>query len=139
MTGEVIFPTDIDERIAAIVRKDPRFAPYRIGTRSPWSKHIEFGTEGFKGTRPSVSYRKQNRISPVEEDFRKWAKKKMPGLSEGERNRKAHLIYKSVMERGIAPNPFLRPAVHNVLFRYSQSDDPWQGKPQTMETIATDI
>lgn len=132
------FPDGVEQKVLELLEKDPRFQPQRVGSRSDWSVHIEFGTEGFKGGRTKDSYRKRGQVSPVEEDLREWVEKKL-GKTGKERDRIARKVYRNIMDQGIAPNPFLRPAVHSVIHRYSSSGDAWEGKEQSLVTIANEI
>ena len=132
---EMKFPEGMSDQLIEQLMKDPRFQPYRVGSKAPYSVAVEFGSHGYKGGRPSASYAKQGKVSPVEEDIRKWVDRKLH-KSGREGIALAHKIYKGIMANGTAPQPFLRPAVHNVLHRLTLSDDAWEGKEPNMAVVA---
>lgn len=84
--------------------------PHTIIVGSDHAQAVEFGTNP---ARPNGS-RRPGEVSKVEAEIREWVGRKL-GLTGAERDRRAHAIYRSIMENGMAPQPYARPAMYSVL------------------------
>lgn len=86
------------------------FAPHTIVVDSDHALYVEFGTgPAQKGRRASG----KNVYASIYE----WVEGKLGIKDPAKRRQAAHNIYHSIMENGIPPQPFLRPALQNVLVR----------------------
>jgi hypothetical protein len=104
--------TDDLERQAA---KDARYKPYRVHIDSDHATMLEFGTNGSKTSKDTIAPRGKGKTkeqwSDAAKDIYDWAKARSNGeLSDQE----AYLIFRKIMEKGIPPQPFIRPALHEI-------------------------
>ena len=127
--GALKFTLNIDssnqELIKKIILDSDMLKPTVVGCDCPEAMYVEFGTYGtrkYPYDRKN-SYRSRGRVSPVEEEFRKWVEKKF-GYTGSKRDEVARKVYHNIMENGMAPNPFIRPAFHTVQ-RMVESDPDW--------------
>jgi len=100
-----------------------KFKPAWVANDSDHALYIEFGTNGAHFSGPAS---KNKGISPVELDIRDWVEKKLQ-IRGPARDKVAHRVYRKIMSEGIPPQPYLRPAVNNVMQELSSEPD-WFGK-----------
>lgn len=104
---------DPSEAIAQMVLESDSFKAYRIVVDDEKAGYVEFGTL------PSTASPRDKSLwgtpTEVELKFREWVKRKY-GLHDQDRiNVIAHGIYKDIMQNGMPPIPFMRPAMYSVL------------------------
>ena len=131
--GSLSLKVNIDnsnqELIKKILMESELLRPAVFGCDCPEAKWVEFGTYGTKKYTYDTknSYRAKGQVSPVEEEFRDWVEKKF-GYTDKKRDDVARKVYHNIMEHGMAPNPFIRPAFHTIQHMV-ESDPDWFSKP----------
>lgn len=119
---------------------EPLLEPYTILVDSDHAEYLEFGSTPASDTSPKYG---NGKISPVEEKFRKWVTTKM-GLSTGgvkpsKGDRVAKALYKQAMEHGVPPQPFLRPALYEVMNRVANGEDFGVTEAGSLEPLVKEI
>lgn len=134
-------PEDV---IRGMLEADRRLKGYNVIVDSPHAAYVEFGTVGAEMSSGERKYGR-GQISPVRAEIREWVGKKFGIRDPRERNRRGDMVYRTIMQNGIPPYPFFRPAVH-LVFNGSPSGslqpaDPadWLDKGQSLEDIAAMI
>ena len=105
--------TSIDpERFAPILydmlNEQDEFAPRTIVVESDHSIYVEFGTG------PASPGHKASNVN-VHKEIEKWVERKLGIADPKKRRNVAHRIYKNIMENGMAPQPYARPAINKVM------------------------
>jgi len=118
--------TDLEDYVKELMESSGRFKPAWVADYSDHAMFVEFGTNGAHFTKGTATYRSKNQISPVEESIRKWAEEKF-GLKGHDRDYFAHNVYRKLMREGMPPQPFVRPAIYNVL-QMVYADKDWFDK-----------
>ena len=115
--------------IKRIIENSEILEPAVVGCTSEHARYVEFGTYGSRKypLDRHNSYRSRGQVSPVELEFRKWVEKKF-GYTGDKRDQVAKRVYHNIMEHGMAPNPFIRPAFHTVEHMV-KSDPDWLSRP----------
>ncbi len=133
-----------ENTIGDMLKADRRLKGYNVIVDSPHAAYVEFGTVGAQMSSGERKYGK-GQISPVRAEIREWVGKKFGVQDLRERNRRGDRIYHQIMQNGIPPYPYFRPAVH-LVFNGSPTDslqpaDPadWLDKGQGLEDIAAMI
>ena len=103
-----------------------RFKPAWVADYSDHALYVEFGTNGAHFSKGTATYRSRGMVSPVELELRTWAETKFH-LRGDERDHFAHNVYRKLMREGMPPQPFIRPAVINILHMI-ESDKDWFNK-----------
>jgi hypothetical protein len=120
------------------IKRSPIFEKYKpviINVDSEHAEYIEFGTQkssdnGTKGKKgPSKAY----------QNIRDWVEARErshpTGLdTEAAKDKAAYAIYLQIMKEGIPPQPFIRPAIHEIERMYENGD--FNENEITMEDIA---
>lgn len=102
----VLDPDDVRDLLAA----EGAYAPRTIVVDCEHAIYIEFGSG------PATKGRKSSGRSLIVE-LERWAESKLSIKDPKKRKSAVYAIYKKIVRYGIPPQPFLRPAVHNVLDR----------------------
>lgn len=135
--------TDVSVDTDAILKKiyaDPNYSKFRIVVDSPHADFIEFGTDGKPGwgKNPERRGKGHGRFlkDPPESyvNIRKWLIARS-GIPEKEADAIAYRIYRKIMQEGIPPQPFVRPAMFNMKQRLSEGGD-LHNKKVTMKELA---
>ncbi len=89
--------------------------PCSVYVDSGHAGHVEFGTEPADDTpKYSNSNSSDKALSPVKQAIRDWASKKFGLNDPWSIARIGDRIYHNIMENGMLPIPYLRPAMYNV-------------------------
>lgn len=99
--------------IEQMLREHDAFKPYRIEVADDKAAFIEFGT--MPSQAPSRPKSERKSPTEVELKFREWVRKKFGSTDEEWIKKEAHRIYKNIMRYGMAPIPFMRPAMYVAL------------------------
>lgn len=116
---------DPSELIAKMILENDAFKPYRIKVDSDHAGYVEFGT--LPSTAPPRPKEEQGTPTAVELKFREWVKRKFNISDPKKLNRVAHNIYKDIMQNGMPPIPYMRPAMYTALdeIEARNLNDPW--------------
>jgi hypothetical protein len=151
MKVEVTLTDDRDRSEAEVLGdfllEQPNLQPAEVSVDCEHAVYIEFGTSpaahssgGQKGG-PKI---KKPR-SEVEQHIIDWYKFKHPDESPAQAERNGIHIYHFIMNNGLAPHPFFRPAIHEI-FNGNLSDSPqptddahWLEDGQSLGDIADEI
>ena len=122
-----------------------KYTPFKIEILSDHARFIEFGTNGVGKSPAAIKSRPGQRYktgikSDAYENIREWAYARYPlpllsGNKTGSIDDLAYVIYKKIMNEGIPPQPFIRPA----LFAAQEKIKNGSYKDMTIEDIAKDI
>ena len=121
-----------DERIKNfiqdIVDQSDKFRPAKVWTDCDHGFDVEFGTNGATGFvyDPRSSYKSRGTKSPVLMDIEEWVEQKLGHKGKHKEN-VARKVYHNLMRDGMPPQPFFRPAVHNII-NMIESDPSWFNK-----------
>lgn len=129
---------DPSEAIAEMLLENDAFKAYRIVVDDEKAGYIEFGT--LPSSAPPRPKSEQGTPTEVELKFREWVKRKF-GLNDQARiNAIAHGIYKDIMQNGMPPIPFMRPAMYTALDSAKAMDltDPYLDT-HTIKDLAEEI
>ncbi len=96
-----------------IIAKIPQV---EISVNCPYAKYVEFGSDpAVNGSgQKYYDYACRDYITGPHKRIRDWAQHRL-GLDDKERKRVGDAIYHSIMDEGMLPSPFIRPAIHKVL------------------------
>ncbi len=116
---------DPSEAIAQMLLEHDAFKAYRIRVEADHAGYVEFGT--VPSTAPPRPKEEWGTPTAVELKFREWVRRKFGITEPSLLNRKAHAIYKDIMQNGIPPIPFMRPAMYTALDEAEAGNinDPW--------------
>lgn len=113
----------------------PALVPYDVVVDSEHACMIEFGT-GPASASPKYN-KKKGEISPVRQAIRDWAAKKFGASMKADVNQIGDRIYRNIMEYGMLPYPYMRPAMHMVLEELDKEE--WLENGMSIEDIADAI
>lgn len=124
--------------IEQIVLEHPAFKPYRIVVDSEKAGWVEFGT--LPSTAPPRPKEEWGTPTEVELKFREWVKRKFNFQDSKMTNQVARRIYKDIMQNGMPPIPFMRPAMYTALDEAEAHNlhDPYLDH-NTIEDLACEI
>lgn len=106
--GYIENPELWEEQIRDLVLEEGDFEPCTIVVDSEHAVYVEFGTG------PATRRQKDPNVD-VHGEIEKWVEIKL-GIKDPKRRRRvADRVYHSIMEHGMPPSPYLRPAVFKVL------------------------
>lgn len=120
---------------------------YTVSIDCPYAQYVEFGSDpAEKTTVPHVEDPIcKDKVTEVNLKIRDWAQDKF-GLDDKMRKKRGDAIYKQIMEEGMKPSPFIRPALFFVLedMKAHMSENPEDSiyfKPgvNTTEVIANEV
>lgn len=100
--------------------------PWAVSIDAPYAAYLEFGT----GPTTKTGSRHRQTDTEAKRRFKAWAAAKGFGVAFGER------IYHRIMERGLDPHPYLRPAMYSVIDDLERGE--WDG-PYTPRAVADEI
>ena len=128
-------PTPVIEEI---LKDHGLLSAYRIVVDDPNAAYLEFGT--MPSNAPARPKEERGKPTEVELRFRDWVRQKMGYTDEELVNSTAHRIYKDIMRNGMAPHPFMRPAMYTVLDEAEAANinDPYLDH-HTIEDMANEI
>lgn len=122
-----------------------KYAPFKINIESDHAMYIEFGTNGIGKTPKALKNRttyktRSGNKSEAYENIKKWVHARfplplIPNSGSKDPDQLAYAIYMKIMEEGIPPQPFIRPA----LFAAQEKLEHGDYENMTMEDIAKDI
>lgn len=105
---DVIDPEAFAPMLRDMVEGLDEFAPRTIVVESDHSIYVEFGTGPARpGNRAKNTH--------VHKEIEKWVELKLGIADPKKRRNVAHRIYKNLMENGMPPQPYLRPAITKVM------------------------
>lgn len=125
LTAELEEEDAIKDAIEELLSETGDFAPRSIIISAPYAKYVEFGSNPAKGSKASNS--------EVWKELDKWLRDKMGIIDDKERRRALWPVYRKIMEEGIPPQPFIRPAIHKTL---ATIGDDWFANGGTMQELA---
>ena len=100
----ILDPDDVRD----LLEGEGAYKPHTIVVDSDHAIYVEFGSgPATKGSKASG----KNLFAELD----RWAERKLGIKDPGRRKRAVRAIYHNIMEHGIPPQPYMRPAVHNVL------------------------
>lgn len=103
----------LDDALLAEILKEERLEPAEVAVESRQGEYVEFGSGPYRGGGKSPD-------RDVRGEFIKWAKAKFGDTAESVAF--ALRVYAKVMNEGMPPQPFIRPALMDVL---NELDDTW--------------
>lgn len=116
---------DPDEVLQEMLEETGAFEPYTIVVPKEYAMYVEFGSGPARRVKaPGVN---------VYEELDDWVRDKLGIVDPKKRRRVTGAVYHKIMEEGIPPQPFLRPAVRNVIDRLSPS---WFSDGGSVEELA---
>lgn len=95
-------------RVKEHVETDPRFMPKTVRVETPYALYIEFGSG------PASGRKAQTATGSVRKEIERWVEVKLGIADPKKRHRVAGAIYHNLMENGMLPQPFMRPAIERV-------------------------
>ena len=124
-------PTPIIEKM---ILEHPMMRPQRIVVDSDHAEFVEFGS--MPSTAPARPESERGKPTDVELKFREWVKKR--GIGGGDVNGTARRIYRHIMQNGMAPMPFMRPAMYYVTqsIEYMNDNNPYLDEGHSIRDIA---
>lgn len=129
---------DAEEAISDMLLSAPFLQPMEIVVDAKEGEFLEFGSSPAR-----ITAKKNNGVSEVLLEIRKWVEIKLGITDRSQCNSVAYRIYKDIMEHGMAPQPFFRVAIHAIFCESSNSDVPvpakWLEQGKGLEDIAHDI
>lgn len=99
-------PQEVADMLKEMIEQTERFTPHTLVIDSEHALYVEFGTGPASG--------KKDPSKDVMQEFDDWVRDKLHIVDPKKRRKVAKNIYHYVMENGIPPQPFLRPAVVRV-------------------------
>lgn len=126
--------------LKSVIKENKEYWPFIIHVDSDHAGYIEFGTQG-RGPGTKSSAKSNNSKNEFYENIRKWLYDRganISGKHVGGTSNESQVIYavmKKIIENGIPPQPFIRPAIH------SMEEDLKEGaySDKTMTFIAEEI
>ena len=100
----------IAKQLGDILKDEPRFAPYRVVVESEHAAAVEFGMPP-SNTDYKPSGKKRTQDSPFFKRLKEWYKARNGGIYTDE---DVYLIYRKIITEGSPPQPFIRPAIHQI-------------------------
>lgn len=110
LQGYLENPELLQDSLEELLSESGDFAPHTIVVDSDHALYVEFGSGPATPGNKSSS---KNVFGEIE----KWVGQKLGVDDPVERHRVAYAVYRSLMAKGMPPQPYLRPAVHRVLDR----------------------
>lgn len=133
---ELVVP---DSLLKSIIKENEEYWPFIIHVDSDHAGYVEFGTQ--KWEKRSSSGASSGANSKFYENIRKWLYDRganISGKHVGKTSNEEQVIYavmKKIIENGIPPQPFIRPAVHLIEAMIENGEY----KSKTMRDIADDL
>lgn len=122
-------------------------SPYVLRINSDHALYIEFGTGPAKG--PAKSGKGSGPTDTLDK-IKEWVMARSKGtvskytghdpfskMSKSELDQVSYLIYRKIMNYGIPPQPFIRPAIHEMERRLESGEYDYEGC--TMEDVLNDL
>lgn len=124
----VIFDeNDLREQLQAWVDVNPRLRPVEFGSDSEYAFSTEFGSDGIAGQTRSGRKEKSDQRQKIQNEIaRKY------GLTGTKLEDTAKAVYRSRVAFGQIPDPYFRPAVHQVLNEVIHEPD-WMSNHSTLD------
>ena len=108
------------DSIIESIKDEERIKPIVVMADSPHASFLEYGTRGFIEN-PDKGYVSENGKS-ARESIEQWVDEKFTSLSKKEKKALSWSVYQKIMKYGIAPHPYLQPAMDQVLRSYKIRD-----------------
>ena len=105
----------LEEQLREIILE--KIPQMEISISCPYAQYVEFGSDpatNTSGAAKVYDYVCGDWVTEPNLRIRKWAQDRL-GLSNEDRKRTGDRIYHSIMDNGMIPRPFIRPAIHKVL------------------------
>lgn len=120
----------VEDAVEEYLRHTPIMTPARVYSDCPHATWVEFGT--LPATKRSEN------TKPVLDILQEWAERKL-GLKDAEAMRVARSIYHKILETGMQPAPYFRPAIYDTLSEVESKSETWFSDGYTIEDIAKSI
>lgn len=101
-----------------------KIPPVEIEIDCPYAQYVEFGTDPAIESSSTMAYDSicNDFVTLPRYKIRNWAQNRF-GLDNKERRTVGDKIYHSIMDNGIAPNPFIRPTIHKAVAMFSNNKE----------------
>lgn len=109
-TAEIQNPELFAPMLKELLEEKGDYAPRTIVVESDHSVYVEFGTGPARGGAKSTQ-------TNVRKEIEKWVERKLGIADPKKRHNVAYKIYRNLMENGMPPQPYLRPAISKVMDR----------------------
>lgn len=114
------------------------YKPVIFHIDSDHAQYIEFGSQGRSNTefkkRSKTGKGKASKRSDVYDKIRAWVVARGVNGTEKDVDSIAFAIFRKIITEGIPPQPFIRPALHEIERKLEDGD--FSGEGNTMETVA---
>ena len=103
----------LQKAVEKAVKESNKFELYDVVVSSDHASYVEYGTGPANPTVPGA----HDFMDSAKARIERWVSLKPSFATMTPRQRKnmAYAVYKKVMEHGITPAPFIRPAIHDML------------------------
>lgn len=124
---------DFMDDVSKLINKDANLCPHLVSIKDPVAWYVEFGTGPAFDAR---GYKEGNK-SPVYDRILNWATSQKIGKTGKEAQRFAWAVYKRLMNEGMPPQPFFRPAIHAFEAELKANPEHFEG--MTVKELADEL